>query len=139
MGCDIHLHVELKVDGKWHHYDNVKIGRNYDLFGLMAGVRSIDFSPIVDPKGFPPDASDMVRYQFGYDSYFHTPSWLNEDEIELLKERAKEEGIFNYSFEHETMRGSYLFHNDYTKESLKSLQERYPHIEGYRFVFWFDS
>ena len=40
MSCDIHLHVEVKVNGKWLHYD--KVGMHpffYEMFAKMAGVR----------------------------------------------------------------------------------------------------
>jgi len=40
MGCDIHWHSEVKVDGVWHHHSNPRISRDYWLFALLAGVRN---------------------------------------------------------------------------------------------------
>jgi hypothetical protein len=91
MGCDIHLYVEKRVDGKWipadkwtkSEYENegnpltveynarFYSGRNYDLFAVLADVRNgygfagVDtgdgFKPIRKPKGLPKDASREVR------------------------------------------------------------------------------
>lgn len=60
MGCDIHAYVEMysKKDlaaGRCFvdtYASEINFGRNYDLFGLIAGVRSMS-SPIVQPRGLP--------------------------------------------------------------------------------------
>jgi len=58
MGCDIHVHVEYKADGKWYHYNHPNVGRNYELFAKMAGVRDQgNIGPIVQPRGLPDDVS----------------------------------------------------------------------------------
>jgi hypothetical protein len=85
MGCDIHLYVEKRTDGKWvaqgnferdedgyaqggdRYYD----GRNYDLFAILANVRNgrgfagvktgDGFNPIAEPKGIPDDASAEIK------------------------------------------------------------------------------
>ena len=95
MGCDIHDFVEIKLNGKWemvgeifetcdskrlsvHPYD----GRNYTLFGILAGVRNKDMIPISEPKGSPNDASqgflDELE-QWQYDG--HSLSYLTLQEI----------------------------------------------------------
>lgn len=79
MGCDIHLYVERKVDGKWisadkwtpdpyveedeeprmtvDYDDRFYKGRNYDLFGILADVRNgRGFAGIVTGDGFKPIA-----------------------------------------------------------------------------------
>lgn len=38
MGCDIHLHSEVMVDGVWHHHAKGQVERNYRLFAKMANV-----------------------------------------------------------------------------------------------------
>ena len=58
MGCDIHAYVEytdfITHDGKpyWKSIVNGAGGRNYKLFGLLAGVRS-DNEPVIPLKGLP--------------------------------------------------------------------------------------
>jgi len=60
MGCDIHLHVEVKApEGRWSHALSQYCPRNYVLFGHLAGVRH---APLYypEPQGFPKDASYQV-------------------------------------------------------------------------------
>lgn len=77
MGTDIHVNMEIRVDGKWEnvfkdakHFDVLNrvflnIGRNYDLFAMLADVRNgvgfagittgSGFEPIFEPRGLPDD------------------------------------------------------------------------------------
>lgn len=56
MGCDIHAHIELKVNGKWEHYSCPNIQRWYTLFTRICGVRGNDnITPIDKPRGLPED------------------------------------------------------------------------------------
>ena len=50
MGCDIHAHFEIKVDGEWLHYSQANINRNYRLFEKMAGVRGENKNAISLPE-----------------------------------------------------------------------------------------
>lgn len=95
MGCDIHMYLEKKIDGKWVSADRFRkdrdgwidirrekriyYDRNYLLFSVLAGVR--EPLPGVWQKypvnGFPNDASPQVKQaydQWGCDA--HTPSYL---------------------------------------------------------------
>lgn len=107
MGTDITMYAEKRVNGKWEkigdvfknvyyredrplsswnqpYTDQPYLGRNYDLFAILANVRNSTgfangrtlhgFKPISNPKGLPEDASDEVKelldnYGYGY-SYF---------------------------------------------------------------------
>ena len=78
MGCDIHLYIEKKKNGKWvpaqgfmmtGNYDpdipDVPAAdrfkkRNYALFGFLAGVRCPKFQRF-EVKGFPKNASKEVK------------------------------------------------------------------------------
>ena len=84
MGCDIEFLVERREEsGLWVHvpFDSFRRehligedaaanlrrnqwydGRNYFLFGVLAGVRELSVPTIATPRGFPPDASEWVRY-----------------------------------------------------------------------------
>jgi len=110
MGCDIHLYVEKKVNGKWicispleylpyGEYEKRKLAdlyneRNYELFGWLAQVRTINLNGF-EPRGFPEDASDEVRRLYkswGVDA--HTPSYLTLKELkEKFKGNVKIRGI----------------------------------------------
>lgn len=92
MSTDIHSYVEVRRDGRWEKVGRIfpnpgwregdtidedpDIGgyrgpctdepysdRNYDLFGMLAGVREPDIEPIVHvlPRGVPEDASPEFR------------------------------------------------------------------------------
>ena len=55
MGCDIHLHAEIKVNGKWEHYAHPHIRRDYRLFAKMASVRNA-------PYGHPEHIAGAAAY-----------------------------------------------------------------------------
>lgn len=121
MGCDIHLIVERRVDGKWeivppapkrteyqhHHKVNWDFPRSYDSFALMADVRNghgfagVDtgngFVPIAEPRGLPADttfkeSSDDDCYDWLGD---HSHSWLTLAEIKAYdwSRRTKKRGV----------------------------------------------
>lgn len=59
MGCDIHAMIERKAhwagDSKaWYNSGDPDIGRNYEMFAVLAGVRNYDgIEPISEPRGMP--------------------------------------------------------------------------------------
>ena len=57
MGCDIHVFVEYRRNGEWVQLGAFRPGRDYHMFGLLAGVRDESVSPVVEPRGFPDDCS----------------------------------------------------------------------------------
>lgn len=98
MGCNIDVFMEVKRDGEWKDNNLFRVvsgcgeykdtsryfplsvydGRNYTLFGLLAGVCNRDnMKPIAQPRGIPNDCSETVR-RFMNGS---TPSWLLLSEI----------------------------------------------------------
>jgi hypothetical protein len=62
MGCDIHMYLEFKdpnpqwvpTGSPWRGWPRVNPGRDYELFGYLAGVRS-SADPVVEPRGIPDD------------------------------------------------------------------------------------
>lgn len=75
MGCDIHIALEIKKDGKWKGIPEVIKSwdcRSYVLFGALAGVRST-INPSFIPKGLPKDISTEI-FGPGKDGFI-----LNED------------------------------------------------------------
>jgi hypothetical protein len=103
MGCDIHCYGEIKKDGKWEkvgteflscYYDSEKPGvfdkytdelyegRNYDLFGILAGVRNSCLETIDFARGIPSDVSDEVKTHVDYwDTDGHSHSHLTVKEV----------------------------------------------------------
>lgn len=135
MGCDIHMHAEVKIAGKWHHYDRPRVQRDYALFEKMAGVRGDVEDAIAAPRGIPADATEMTRFNcehWGVDGHSH--SWLNSQEIFALRTWWDQQGREHFSDTWDR----WLFGNRY------SSFEEYPAdrpagVEDVRFIFWFDN
>ena len=116
MGCDIHLHTEVKINNEWLHYSAPWVRRNYDLFTKMAGVRSRDdeITPLSPPKGLPSDASTLTYFEatrWGIDGHSH--SWLSAQEIYELFEWIKLQDWAPENWKIDDLFG-YLFGNTYS-------------------------
>ena len=95
MGCDIHAYLEKQVNGKWLLHNEKKIGRDYNLFAFMVGVRVYQersaeelIKPVSKPRGLPKDVSHSVREaskDWGDDGHSH--SWLNLEELKEVEQR----------------------------------------------------
>ena len=108
MGCDIHLFTEIKKsinsEDKWVNVDNwrynpyykegsedgedmlhvesIYSGRNYELFGILAGVRDLTNDSIDDPRGLPEDVSSVTKKASDrWDGDGHSHSWLTLREL----------------------------------------------------------
>jgi len=142
MGCDIHLHVEVKhVDKGWLHYAHPKIERWYELFAKMAGVRNYDndVEPLYPPRGLPNDISEVTRlcYEWEVDDA-HSMSWLGRKEIAILNEFISKHPLNSKrSWEDFDTRCGYLFGNSL---AFKDTDEYKPEwLKDCRVVFWFDN
>ena len=115
------MHVECKHGAKWKRHDvEIYEGRDYELFGILAGVRG-SRTPISYPKGLPVDVSNGVLQD--HDSWkgiAHSASWLTFDEIYNSRLNCN-----NYSLQ--------LISLDML--GAKIVQQ----AEDVRIVFWFDS
>jgi len=144
MGCDIHLHVELLIDGKWVHYNHLDTDRNYYLFSKMADVRSDQqwtkkIVPISKPKGLPDNLSDVTLLDLiRWESDAHSQSWLSSHEVaELYRWMSETETNNGYPKWFRQSFG-YLFSGGY-EDFHKNTEETPEGIEDFRFVFWFDN
>ena len=144
MGCDIHLHIEVKINDKWEHYGAPNIWRDYTLFEKLAGVRGDPDKAIAEPRGIPKDATTLTKYNYkhwGYDA--HTPSWISAKEIYEIQEYAKTQwpkvrnSVWNH-WEWEDVLGCYLFGNSFAGFT-KYPDDREKDMTDLRFVFWFDN
>lgn len=135
MGCDIHLHIEMKVYGNWVHYGCPSVDRNYGLFAMMADVRNQgEITPIDKPRGFPPDGvSPLTLICWEHEKAdAHSVSWLNKEEIdELTKWYGSQKEKDNWLCWNWHGIKTYLCGNNITSE-VKG-------IDDVRFVFWFDN
>ena len=146
MGCDVHLHIEVKIEDEWHHLNHLEPKRNYAMFAKMAGVRndSTGETPLALPRGLPGDATKLTLIDsaaWGSDGHHH--SWLSWEEVEDLDEFAehlgpmgpKEEGCqFEVWLGN---RGAVFLFEDGWERGGEGAAER--GITDLRFVFWFDN
>jgi hypothetical protein len=141
VGYDIHLHIEIQVNGKWLHYRHPAIERNYYLFCKMAGVRkndrwAVQVDPITTGRKYPIDITETTLFDWAYCAGdAHSESWLDSDEIVILAEWCQHfiDTDFNEIF-------GYLFGNGYRGFKEPGQQDRYPSdLEDFRFIFWFDN
>lgn len=143
MGCDIHLHTEVKINGTWHHYSTPAVPRWYLLFARMANVRNYeDVEPIAEPRGLPQDATALTLFdaeRWGPDGHSH--SYLSAEEIAELVQWVKdksEQFKFEFAPFWESNTFGFVFGNNWSGFS-KYPADRPEGLEDVRFVFWFDN
>ncbi len=148
MGCDIHAHIEVKLNGKWEYYSPLAIWRSYATFAKMANVRNWGGGPrpLSLPKGLPNDVTLMTKLHsdyYGIDGHSH--SWLGLNKIIKLLEFFESEKIkkpWGSHCEDDKYKrsdfGVWLFGGSIS--GLKKYPDDYPkELEDVRMVFWFDS
>jgi hypothetical protein len=147
MGCDIHLHQEVKIDGVWHHYGMPHVDRNYELFTKLAGVRNYyeregkRIVPFAKPRGIPKDATELTKCDYKrWGSDGHSHSFITAEEIAKLEDWVEKdrkwEGKHGPMWWMEDTFG-YLFGNSWAG-FVKYPSDRPKGLEDVRFVFWFD-
>lgn len=152
MGCDIHMVVERKIQGKWHcvwdgcicprvnvqrdEYDNLSwespaaCARNYSFFARLAGVRG----PGPDAKGVPDDVSEVTRYRitdWAQDGHSHSWDTLEDFCRKFWFESGDEESA-------DFVKRKLLGEDD---SSVRDLFGPYSDEapENVRVVYWFDN
>ena len=138
MGCDIHVHTEVKINGQMEHYGSPDVNRNYWLFEKMAGVRGEEKNAICPPKGLPSKMSVITQLAATVEQGdAHTHSWFGRPEIiqlytwwekEYRKQYPQGHPIPEYQF-------GFLFGNGWDENPL--YEEGI--IEDVRWIFWFDN
>jgi hypothetical protein len=174
MGCDIHMYMEWRQgDGPWQiapchpkeeenqdddvrdrWSDFVAAGRNYNVFGALAGVRRDGPSP----KGLPDDVSPEVHSEVdSWNDDGHSHSWCTLEELEkalldceyenhgraqpMTYRRNSEAGAFYDSY----MYTDYFDVVNYARKFLldtameQAVFADQPQSVEIRFVFWFDN
>ena len=148
MGTDIHVYLEEKhKDGKWHCVGkNMYDGRDYNLFGLLAGVRCYGINNAVTPlRGLPKDVSDVIRKAWVEErEWSHSCTWYALDELfdALYKKNVSDckddadslecflQSIINYMVKDMS----------WFQFQVWKFRRQFPKIaERFRVVMWFDS
>ncbi len=171
MGADWHVYLEYKKPGgKWEAHPNHRewtdyigirkleevpslSGRNYVLFGIVAGVRGGD--TLFSARGLPVDISEAVSSQF--DDGYHTPTWLTFYEFERCFKKWVKEWNRYYSDPSDKLHSNHPASDAWKKSGISTaiftwirqeltIEEVENKLLGlrrgktkYRFVIWFDS
>ena len=62
--------------------ESIYSGRNYELFGILAGVRDRNNDSIDDPRGLPEDVSEVTKKESDrWDEDGHSHSWVTLKEL----------------------------------------------------------
>ena len=138
MGCDIHTHFELKIDGKWEYYGPGDFDRDYTLFTRLAGVRDYwdDTERIDDPRGLPDDITMMIKLHvddWGINGHSH--SWVSSEEYVKVIKYMRELRAGNRWSQYNHI---WLFGNSFCE--FHEDRNEFPEcVEDFRMVFWFDN
>ena len=134
MGCDIHMYVEYKDKKdvgtqyeRWTPFGgHFNPGRSYDLFSLLAGVRSGD-RPMYPVLGFPQDAA----YAANIDNHLYVHDQETHDESVTNRKTAEKwvtSGISHWANEDHTK----VTHPDWHTHSWLLLEQFEDVIKTYK-------
>ncbi len=112
MGCDIHITTEMLNehdnkfysfigygDDKFLSYNDCPRYRNYELFGVLAGVRRGGEDMISEPRGIPKNASTGYKEAaeaYGEDGHSHSYFLLSELFLHFDKIKSVSREFSNY-------------------------------------------
>lgn len=93
MGKYLNANIEYRREQEsglqeYDLYGNVVFGRDYCLFGLLAGVRGQQ--KLYETRGFPEDACWILAEDFRNNSDAYSPSWLEIGELSVLLDHYAE-------------------------------------------------
>ena len=153
MGCDIHMHVEYNMNGKWmcgdyfsldsiSTLDNPKFNvvgfysnRNYSLFAVLADVRNSDCVEYIDtPRGLPDDAHEFTKSC--YDAWSldaHSCSYFTLKELIDFDDEILDPIIEKLKVRADELNLIYDFTWEY------NYNKAYESSDNIRIVFWFDN
>lgn len=134
MGCDIHAHIEQKINGFWEHYTQLDLNRNYEFFRALTNnaVRPVDWNDfehsslkMPEPRGIPHATSKPVQFHLrDWGTSIHSRGWIGKEEMVRI-----EKAFYNPK-EFKPFLG-YFYGN-----TISSLPD---FVEDVRMVFWFDN
>jgi len=151
MGCDIHVVIEKKIEGKWVQIDvpDVFDYRSYGYFGFLANVRNYSaITPIDDPRGVPEDVKEQYKEIINDDNY-HSFSWLSVEELlnynydQIIKDRRCTrrigENYYSGACTCEIGEGLKFSLRDFLSVNFFENLKRLKDAKADRIVFWFDN
>lgn len=131
MGCDIHAHLEVKVNGNWQYSATpLEDVRHYAWFEFLVGVRARHgWTPHHSPRGLPADVTPETQDKFNcWCGDAHTPSYITKQELLGVNPDLHLPYYNNKLTSLEDMFGQYL----------SNWNDAMSKFEDARIVFWFD-
>ena len=95
MGCDIHLMVEFKGKYCWKNGGSIDVGRNYELFAILADVRNYHDIPHIEIKKIQDASSEFDSWFTSYEEDAHSPNCATLSELIKYYEDNKNKTIYN--------------------------------------------
>jgi hypothetical protein len=96
MGCDIHAVIERKSTHRWLCSGDPDIGRNYEMFAALAGVRNRDgITPVAEPRGFP-SFKDWVDGHSNGERWMRFATWEDQP-CSSIVDKAETYGLDGHS------------------------------------------
>ncbi len=125
-------------------------GRDYEMFGILAGVRNSDYTPISENRGIPVDADPLTLELYArYGEDAHDTSWLLMSEMEAFAANKKNFRPTWYGDLDEDDRKDCKKDSNALRDRFNGLLSNiwmfvsayccYASSENVRVVFWFDS
>lgn len=123
-------------------------GRDYELFGLLAGVRCMDIDTLVENRGLPEKLADEIYEQYycfddeGNDCspYWHNPTWYDITELRAFCDSKKIEAYDEYTSDGWTPLSERFRRFVYDiNQTLNAYWIWYPNPGEVQVVMWFDS
>lgn len=142
MGCDIHFHTEVKVNGRWEHYNQVDVDRDYWFFSLLCGVREEgNAEPFLGKPNniMPEDANSLTKTLLDME-WMHSLCTFDSDMIKKFREHFEEHIDDKPRFSVNPRSKFLTYYVGYIDGNCWSDEWSMPEwVEDYRWIFAFDS
>jgi len=138
MGCDIHPRIARRTgEGELVSFmhGTLDLGRDYVMFGLMAGVRGKE--KLFEPRGLPDDVP--FSYKFDHDRLdgdAHSASWLTTQEVRMVADAYPEVAE---RLDGKRRQNPWLAALVGLMEAVDRWSDEYDPDGGAVLIFWFDN
>ncbi len=130
MGCDIHMYVEYKQQDAaddqreeyWYAYGSrINPGRDYEMFGALAGVRT-EHVPHIEPRGLPPVLGYYSKSDY-WIAVVNDPKDMEGYTDPITAQRYKDHGSIEKTVEIRGLTHSFISNPDWHTPSWLTPQE----------------
>lgn len=142
MGCNAHVHIEVKKNEKWYHFAAPDVRRDYFVYAAMAGERLEDLPqciqkricPAAESHEMPNDISEVTEICYKQDGeayHLHNVSVITAEGLHRLQQNLNELNALPRSYDLEED----IFHTYVGGNTLAQHQG----WDDLRVILWFDN